>query len=225
MAFQNFKNFLKKYNYEWKFKLIVCLPIFIVLVVIDWITKGIVVAKMAYNSEKPLIPGFLRLHYIINPGAAYGMNANNVGLAITIATLATLLFSLVFIFVNSRYWLIGITILLSGSWGNLLARAWAPEIPGYGIKGGVVDFLVWDFKFLGSDGYIFNIADLWVNIAIVYLIVVAFPMTVYLFIKESRENRRYEQELANSNGELDSKTENINTKTTKTTKKSKIKED
>ncbi|WP_338971329.1 signal peptidase II [Spiroplasma endosymbiont of Panorpa germanica] len=198
MFFQNFKTYLVKHNYEWKFKLIVCLPIFASLVAIDWITKGIVVAKMSYNEQGSLIPGFLKLHYIINPGAAYGMNSDNVGLAITIATLVTLIMSLIFVFVNDRFWLIGITILLAGSWANLLARAWAPAVPGSGIKGGVVDFLVWDFSFLGSDGYIFNIADLWVNVAVVYFVVVAFPATIAGFIKESKENKRLEEEMINS---------------------------
>ncbi|AHI53998.1 lipoprotein signal peptidase [Spiroplasma sabaudiense Ar-1343] len=195
----SFKKFLKEYDYNWKFKLLVCLPLFSALVAIDWITKGIVVSTMTFGEKKQMWPGFLNLHYTINPGAAYGMNANNLALAVSIATIVTILMSLFFVFINDRVWLVGITILLSGSWANLLGRAWAPTIPatsGYpAIVGGVVDFLVWDFSFLGSSNYIFNIADLWVNISVVYLIVVALPFTIVKYVKEAKAAKNIEADF------------------------------
>ncbi|WP_338969386.1 signal peptidase II [Spiroplasma endosymbiont of Labia minor] len=174
--------FLRNYNFDWKFKLICCLPLFIFLVAFDWITKSVIQTSMSYGETKDFIPGFLNLKYILNPGSAYGMNSDNPALAISLASVITFLLIFVLIFVNSKTWIIGITFLFAGSFANLLARAWAPSTPD-GIHGGVVDFLVWDIKWFGSvPNYIFNIADVWVNIAIAYLIIRLIVTLILLLI-------------------------------------------
>lgn len=156
----------------------VCLPIFSVLVLIDWATKIAVQFSMDQDptgiDPHRFLPHFLKLDYMINPGSAYGANASNAGLAIGLATLVTIIALVIFIFANDKKWLIAIVFILSGSFANLLARAWAPVVSGgdyQGQKGGVIDFLVWDFKILNSDNYVFNLADVWVNIGVIILII------------------------------------------------------
>ncbi|ATZ20916.1 signal peptidase II [Mesoplasma coleopterae] len=161
---------LKSYNFKWKFKLIVATPIMSFLILSDWIIKWIVVATMKENDSKTLINGFLNLQYKINLGSAYGRGDYAEGLAktITLATLFVAVLIIVFIFLNDKKWIITCSILLAGGFANLLARAWAPATirDGQEIYGGVVDMFVWGFNFLGSSGYIFNLADMWVNIGV-----------------------------------------------------------
>ncbi|ATG97478.1 signal peptidase II [Mesoplasma lactucae] len=171
----NLKLWLKNHNYEWKFKLTVCLPLFVVLVLVDWATKIAVQFTMTQGQEADFIPHFLHLKFIINPGSAYGANAGDAGLAIALASIVTIIAFVIFIFLNDKKWLIAIVFILGGSFANLIARAWAPAVaPGYenaGQKGGVIDFLVWGFEVLGSANYIFNIADVLVNIGVIILVI------------------------------------------------------
>ncbi|WP_051350869.1 signal peptidase II [[Acholeplasma] multilocale] len=172
----NITTWLKNHNYNWRYKLIVCTPIFVVLVALDWISKGLTVSYMEQGQKLDFIPGIVKLQYILNPGSAGGANADNLGLTITLATLATLVITIAFIFINDKKWLIALTFLMAGSIANLIARAWAPAIIGTsqeGLKGAVVDMFVWDFALWGSNGYIFNLADMWVNIGIGLLILAA----------------------------------------------------
>ncbi|WP_342258960.1 signal peptidase II [Spiroplasma endosymbiont of Dioctria linearis] len=180
----NIKSGLKSHNYIFKFKLIWCIPLIAVLIGFDWISKAIVVNTMKYEgNDATFIPGFISFNYIINPGAAYGMNADNKGLAITIATLVTLLLITVFIFLKNKYWLIPINLMVAGSVANLLGRAWAP-ISKDGISGGVVDFLKFEFW---NSNFIFNLADAWVSIAVAIIFII---FIVYIVIEISEFNMK-----------------------------------
>ncbi|WP_027063356.1 signal peptidase II [Mesoplasma seiffertii] len=164
---------LKNRDYQWKFKLIVCLPIFVILVALDWISKAIVVAKMEQSgSAITIIKNFLDFKFIINMGSAGGANADKLGLTITLATLSALVLMIAFVFLTERKILIAITIMLAGAIGNLVARAWAP--PNLeGQYGGVVDFISvasW-LQLPWAKDAIFNLADIWVNIGVVWFII------------------------------------------------------
>ncbi|AOG60655.1 lipoprotein signal peptidase [Spiroplasma helicoides] len=172
----NIKIFFKKHNYAFRYKLLWCLPILIFLIALDWISKAIVVSKMEYSSDPVSgVPGLLRFRYLLNPGAALSMNAGKPFVAILLATLVTVFLMALWLFLNQKLWLQPINFMLSGSIANVVGRIWAPVIPdGFpsaGTKGGVVDFLEWDFNFLGSQSYTFNLADVYVNISIAVLII------------------------------------------------------
>ncbi|WP_162685039.1 signal peptidase II [Spiroplasma sp. BIUS-1] len=162
---------------------------------LDWISKSIVANSMVLDGVgTTFIPGLIKFKYTINPGAAYGMNAGKLGLAITIAALVTLLLIAIFIFIRNKYWLIPISLMVAGSVANLLGRAWAP-LTSDGIKGGVVDFIVFDFSFLGSDGYIFNLADAWVSIAVGFIIVILIAYAVFEILEANmrkKDKEKYE---------------------------------
>ncbi|WP_338984598.1 signal peptidase II [Spiroplasma endosymbiont of Diplazon laetatorius] len=199
----NIKSNLKTYNYIWKYKLVWCLPLILILVSLDWISKAIVVAEMkTEGTTATFIPGFINFSYIINPGAAYGMNAGKIGLAVSIAAIVTLMLIAVFIFIKNKYWLIPITLMVSGSIANLIARSWAPATKEEGIKGGVVDFLQFDFKLFGSDAYIFNLADAWVSIAVGIIIVMVLVYVVleiieYTMKRSNQEKYEYYCDIVN----------------------------
>lgn len=184
------KQWFKNHNYAWKFKLVVCTPLLSFLILFDWISKWVVVGVMDQGESAAFIPGFLGFHYTINPGAAYGMNSGNPALAISLATVVTLFLIIGFILVNDRKWLIALSFLLAGSFANLLARAWAPIEAGTGTAGGVVDFLQWQFKFLNSDSYIFNLADVWVILGIICLGIVLIIEIVILFKPQNTKKKK-----------------------------------
>ncbi|AUM62834.1 signal peptidase II [Spiroplasma monobiae] len=190
----NIKSNLKTYNYIWKYKLVWCLPLILILVLFDWITKAIVVSTMTLDESPGVsfIPGFIGFEYTINPGAAYGMNADNLGLAVTIAAIVTLFLIAIFIFMKNKYWLIPINLMVSGSVANLIARAWAPETKD-GIKGGVVDFIKFEFNFLGSNSYIFNLADAWVSIAVAIILIIFIVYIVLIIIETTMKNKNEEK--------------------------------
>ncbi|EOA06979.1 Signal peptidase II [Mycoplasma yeatsii 13926] len=182
---------LKQYNFEWKYKLFVCAPILIFLIASDLITKIIVANKFNLGQEAKLIPGFIKLKYTINLGMAYGGLEDKQYLVISIASIITFLLIIFFIFLNNKKWLIALVFILSGSFANLIARSWAP-LNENSKPGGVIDFLIWDISWVKAS-YIFNLADLWVNVGIgvsALVIVIEFIE----FIKTKFKKQKGEEE-------------------------------
>lgn len=182
MKMDKLKFILKNYNYRWRYKVIWCLTIFVVLVAIDWITKAVAVMKFNQNYQGDIIGGFLQFNFLVNFGSAYGANSDRLWLTITMATLITVFISGVMVFIKNRFWIHSANIFLAGAFGNLLARAWAPEYQGR--TGGVVDFITFNPNLFPSwmptqiYQYSFNIADLCVNIAVVLLVVCVILLVV-----------------------------------------------
>jgi signal peptidase II len=57
---------------------------------------------MHQGEARKFIPGFLNFEYILNPGSAYGFNAQNLALAVSLATIITLILIVGFVFVNAH---------------------------------------------------------------------------------------------------------------------------
>lgn len=186
----SFKEWIITRNFEFRFKIIYLLPVAVILIGLDWITKILVVSKMQYDQEYiNAIPGIMDLKYILNPGSAYGMMENHPNIAITLAALVTTFITVFFIFLNDRKFLIAAVVMWSGSFANLIARSWAPTVNG--MKSSVVDFLVWHFDLFGSRGYIFNLADLWVNISvglIILFLIIYIGDIIYMQIIKKHED-------------------------------------
>ena len=60
-----------------KKKLIVLLPVILGVVLLDQVTKILVLKLMTLGQSIPIIPNALNLTYIQNRGAAFGMLANH----------------------------------------------------------------------------------------------------------------------------------------------------
>lgn len=195
-----FRLFLKEYNYEWKFKLYWGLPFLVFLIGLDWLSKGLIVSNMQINDNdtKIFIPGIVSLKYAINLGSAFGTNNSSEKLASTIVLASFFTFFILFflIFVNSKKWVFPSVIMFSGAFANLVARSWAPANEN-GIYGGVVDMFVWEFSFLGSNGYIFNLADMWVNIAIGIGVICFFWELITVFTEHKRKQKENIDEVTN----------------------------
>lgn len=188
---EQIKYWFKHHNYAWKYKLEVCLPLFAFLVAVDWATKIAVQFTMTQGDTMNVMPGFMRVGYIINPGSAYGGNAGSVGGSIAIAAVITVITFVIIMLLNDKMWLIAIVFIFSGSFANLIARSWSPAVAsGFeyaGVKGGVIDFMQWGFHTFDADSYIFNWADLCVNVGVILLIVFIIVEIVKFFVQDHKK--------------------------------------
>ena len=165
----------------------------LLLLIIDIVTKHVIVANKDYIASLPngridLIPGFLGIAYTINWNAAFGLGttsevANRV-LYIVIATLACA--ALVFVYVKfykrlGKMYRACLMMMLVGAFGNLIDRAFlSGAYLGYpGKQPGVIDWI----DFYGIWPYVFNIADSAIVIGTIMLI-------VWLIIEEVRDSKK-----------------------------------
>lgn len=132
-----------------------------VALVVDQATKWLVMSRMAELAEIPIIPGFFSLQFVYNPGAAFGMLANQRWFFVVVTLVAV---GAIFYYMfrpEARHWLsrLALGLLLGGSIGNLIDR----------IRfGKVVDFLL----FYWRDYYFpnFNVADICITVGVGLLI-------------------------------------------------------
>ena len=131
------------------------------VLILDQAVKALVQQKMAEGMSIPILPGAFHLTYILNPGAAFGLFAEQRWLFILVAVL--LVTGVAFLFrqlVQQPPMLrLGAALLVGGALGNLLDR----------IRiGRVVDFF--DFRIWP----IFNIADIAICVGVGLILLVTF---------------------------------------------------
>jgi signal peptidase II len=134
--------------------------IFFWLLLIDIISKQWA-ALTQINQE--VIPDFFYFYYSRNTGAAWSFLAGNQWLLAIISFVVGVVFSFYY-FKNyatfSFFNHLGISLFLSGTWGNFIDRALFPE--------GVIDFL--SFRFGSYIFPTFNVADSALTIGVIILI-------------------------------------------------------
>ena len=140
--------------------LIAILSIAIGSIVLDQVTKAIVVSHMALYEELPLLPGFIRLYYVENTGAAFSMLSNHrwVFLLFSLVAMAVILYLLVKYRRRHPLLAVSLSMVLGGGVGNLIDRI---------LNGSVVDFLQFEFV----NFAVFNVADIFVTCGSVALAV------------------------------------------------------
>lgn len=151
------------------------IALFLIGLVLDYITKNFIKTNFYYGELKPVINGFFNIVYILNPGAAFGIfrrmhsDYRQIFL-ISITILAIIVILILLIKENKRIPALGYTLVLTGACGNLIDRA---------TMGKVVDFL--DFYIKSYHWPAFNVADICVTVGIGFLIIDAifFPKKVF----------------------------------------------
>jgi signal peptidase II len=175
--------------------------------VVDLVTKLVVVANRDYILSRPggqgidLIPGFLAINYVENPGMAFGLGSDNDvvnrWIFVTVATIGTAIITTIYVkkFKQlNRITRACLMLMLVGAVGNLVDRLF------YSFS----DFKVVDWiNFYGIWSWNFNIADSCIVVGTIILI-------IYLVINEVKENRKKElaenqQPANNKNTDSDSK--------------------
>ena len=141
------------------------------VVILDQISKALVLRHLPLYQPVPVIPGFFRLIHIHNPGGAFGFMAQNSSYLRHWLFLAAASFALVMILYffyhtpKSRpFFGFALALIFGGAVGNMIDRLRFGE---------VVDFL--DFYVAGWHWPTFNIADSAVTIGvIIFILHIAF---------------------------------------------------
>lgn len=143
------------------------LGVSLVIVILDQITKTLVMHAMSVHESIPIIAGFFNLTYIRNPGAAFGMFATTNSAFRLIFFVGTSIFALgllgtIFYRMHpADVWgQLSVSGIVGGAIGNLLDRL---------RYGEVVDFL--DFYFGGYHWPAFNVADSAISVGVVSLLI------------------------------------------------------
>ena len=134
----------------------------IVLFVIDLVTKILITNFMRVGDQIKIIPNFFSIMYVRNTGAAFSILENSRFFFI-IAGILVLIFIYLFLVRNktlNMYLIICYSMLIGGIMGNLYDRI---------VYGYVVDFL--SFNIFGYYFPVFNIADSFIVISIILLII------------------------------------------------------
>lgn len=138
----------------------------LVALVIDQLTKWWVVSTFNLTTPPeslPIIPGVFHFTYVTNSGAAFSLFSENgawlrwLSLAVSFGLMALAWFGPI----QNRWEQIGYGCILGGALGNGIDRFAAGE---------VVDFL--DFRLIRFP--VFNMADVFINIGIICLLIAAF---------------------------------------------------
>ena len=133
----------------------------VISLIIDILSKVVIVSKLDLNTSKVIIKDFFSLTYIKNTGGAWGILKDNVIILIII----TIIFLGIFISYFQKNKLniceqISYGLVLGGIIGNLLDRI---------IRGYVVDFL--NFNIFGYNYPVFNFADTSIVVGVLILII------------------------------------------------------
>jgi len=128
-----------------------------ILVGLDIVSKRIAVRFLRLSFPVILIPGWLRLVYVENSGAAFGILTNARWLLLTVSLIAS--GALIYLLIKKRYQgqiqKKGLQFVLAGAAGNLIDRM---------VLGYVVDFI--DLPYWPT----FNFADVFINIGVFFFL-------------------------------------------------------
>lgn len=128
-------------------------------IVLDQLSKMLVVKNMDVGDSITLIPGVLNFTYITNSGAAMGMLSESRWLFMILSPLAIVGISVYVMLAKDmgRCYTVALSMIAGGGIGNMIDRTFNGEL----FHGVVVDFI--DFcAFPNIWRYTFNVADVFV---------------------------------------------------------------
>lgn len=131
------------------------------MLIIDQYTKYIIDANFLVGESIPVIDGFFNLTYVQNRGMAFGLFQGKIDIVSILAMIAVIMIFSYFIRNFKKISLIertAYTLIFSGAIGNLIDRF---------LRSYVIDML--DFR--GIWSFIFNFADVWINIGVILIII------------------------------------------------------
>ena len=135
--------------------------LFLILLIIDQYSKFIVHGTLNVGDTIPIIDNFFNLTYVQNKGVAFGLFQGKIDIVSILALIAIGL--ILFYFCKNFKKIsflerIAYTMIFSGAVGNMIDRL---------FRGFVIDML--DFR--GIWSFIFNFADVWINIGVILIII------------------------------------------------------
>ena len=131
------------------------------IVVLDQLSKSYIQANMRLGESIPVLPDIFHITYILNPGAAFGLFADQtffvIGLAV--AMVLAVIYFYPAIKKESAWMKIGVGLLVGGAIGNLVDRIQIGKVVDF------FDFRIWP---------IFNIADIGIVCGAFIIVATAF---------------------------------------------------
>ena len=133
----------------------------IILLCIDQISKLLVVNLLTKTDSIAIIKNFFYLTYINNDGAAFSIL---VGKRIFLILVAIIVIIMLIHYIKknniqNKLEIVSLALIIGGSLGNLMDRV---------VRGYVIDFL--DFKIFNYNFPIFNLADTFIVIGVILLL-------------------------------------------------------
>lgn len=133
------------------------------IVVLDFITKWMIQQRFHLYQQVQVIGDYLRLTFIYNPGAAFGIHLGEYSRPIFLVLSVVALIALIGMYwatpLRDRVRLVAISLICAGAIGNLVDRVRSHR--------GVVDFL--DIGIGDLRWPVFNVADIAVTTGAVFL--------------------------------------------------------
>ena len=143
----------------------------LILVGTDQLSKYLIDSNMLEGETLPIINDFFHITYVKNRGIAFGMFQGKLDI-ISIATVIAIVAIAYYLHKEknklSLVEKMGFIYILAGAIGNMWDRA---------FRGFVVDMM--DFR--GIWSYVFNLADVWINIGVIFILLDQF------ILKKKRE--------------------------------------
>ncbi len=154
-----------------------------VAVLLDQISKSIVVNGLPLYGEARFIPGVLSFYHTRNTGAAFSMLSDRRWVFMLLSCVAIVAITVMLYFWRSRHVLltVSLSMILGGGIGNMIDRI---------VNGYVTDFFRVDFV----DFAVFNIADSFITVGAVLL-------GVYIIFFEPKVERRLAESKPQKGGE------------------------
>ena len=132
--------------------------IFILAVVVDQVSKAVIIDKIPFGGHNEIIDGFFYIANIRNKGAAWSMFQNGRYFFIVVGIAVSIVMAYYVYKSDSKFLSTSLTLVIGGAIGNIIDRI---------FRGSVVDFLEFHF---GSYTYpIFNLADCFVVVGTILL--------------------------------------------------------
>jgi signal peptidase II len=149
----------KKQQFSFR-QILFFLPVTIILIIIDQITKKIAVDVLSSGRSIPLIDGILEFTYVQNRGAAFGIlqNALPFFVVITLAALLVICYILTNIPADRHYLPLRLCLcfIAAGAIGNFIDR--------------MMISYVRDFIYFSLINFpVFNVADIYITCATIFL--------------------------------------------------------
>lgn len=137
----------------------------IIFIIIDQVSKIIVVNNLTNNKSIEVIKSFFYLTYTNNKGAAFSILTGRRILLILVAliVIGVLIYYVRKNKIEGKVNKIALSLVIGGSIGNLIDRI---------LRGAVIDFI--DVKIFGYNFPIFNLADTFIVIGVFLLVIEMF---------------------------------------------------
>lgn len=146
-----------------KKKLLIYLPILVVVLILDIVTKKVAIANLVEGTSVEIIKNFFYFSLCYNTGAAWSSFANSIGVLIAISVIASVGLTVYYFRKDpdrSTLGNIALSLIIAGAVGNGIDRI---------IYHKVTDFL--DFYIFGYDFPVFNFADSCVVVGVILIII------------------------------------------------------